>query len=471
MSTAQARSNSLTGCSCPASQIKQPDEVFMSCRPDQTALRVVHVPLNTTYTDHSRTIISTLNTADVFLVAHQNCDIFSMCEWIKKNCNDGRTLLTLAIENNEGFNLIESIVKSGADVNVQNQQGQTALMIAARAQRNDVLRMLIQSGAKLDVLNYKQMTALAICITNNNNIGVDLLILMGADVHIKTGTYKETALKLAARLGHGNLKEVFMKYEPGGGESYQCKTSHLNTESYQCKTSHLNTESDQCKTSHLNTESDQCKSSSPDTTNVIHNLQKKEVEEIRKMFSRVSRAPNVRITIGLKTFKPLASKLYSMGAINFQDEHEITVLMYAAVQSPSKALEYILKFNPDVNKQDIDGKTAFMYAFSSKQHLKVSTVYRLMGNRPYVQDKLGKAALMYAIDNRFELPPETVKLLMGDATLIYDKVRNGFLYCDLSLKQLLNETAVISDNEGRIHLMYALERKPNLSLEEVKALL
>ncbi|KAH9509709.1 hypothetical protein Btru_044314 [Bulinus truncatus] len=397
---------------------------------------------------------------NILLLAREKPDqIHDLLPDINQIFPDGRTLLTFAIENNEGFNLIESIVKSGADVNVQNQQGQTALMIAARAQRNDVLRLLIQSGAKLDVLNYKQMTALAICITNNNNIGVDLLILTGADVHIKTGTYKETALELAARLGHGNLKEVFMKFEPGGGESDQCKTSHLNTES------------DQCKTSHLNTEKDQCKSSNPDTTNVIHNLQKKEVEEIRNMFSRVSRAPNVRITIGLKTFQPLANKLYSMGAINFQDEHGITVLMYAAMQSPSKALEYILKFNPDVNKQDIDGKTALMYAFSSKQHLKVSTVYRLMGHRPYVQDKLGKTALMYAIDNRFELPPETVKLLMGDTTLIYDKVRNGFLYCDLSLKQLLNESAVISDNEGRTHLMYALERQPNLSLEEVKALL
>ncbi|KAH9518744.1 hypothetical protein Btru_006132 [Bulinus truncatus] len=359
---------------------------------------------------------------------------------------DGRNLLTLAIENNEGLDLVESIIKSGADVNVENSKGQTALMIAARAQRNDVLRLLIQSGAKLDVLNRKQMTALTICITNNNNIGVELLIESGADINIKTGAHKETAIELAERLGFKHLTENFMKFAPGVCVINQSQPSLLN--------------------------SGMSKKDCSLSLNGIDMLRlTKELEEIRNMFSQVSRAPNVRTAIGSKKLKLLADKLHSLGAIDFQDEHGRTVLMYAAMQISDKTLEYILKFHPDVNKQDIDGKTALMHAVCSKRHLKVSTVYRLMGNRPYIQDKFGKTALMYAIDNRFQLPTETMKLLTGDAILIYDKVRGCFLYFDVSLKQLLNESAVISENDGRTHLMYALEKKPNLSLDEVKLLL
>ncbi|KAK6959075.1 ankyrin repeat protein isoform X2 [Biomphalaria glabrata] len=106
----------------------------------------------------------------------------------------GRTLLTLAIENGEDISLVEAIIKSGADVNVQNSKGQTALMFAARAQRNDVLQKLLENEAQVDLFNDKNLTALSICIAENNIDGAKHLVQSGADVNLKTGKLQETAL-------------------------------------------------------------------------------------------------------------------------------------------------------------------------------------------------------------------------------------------------------------------------------------
>jgi len=60
---------------------------------------------------------------------------------------EGNDILLYAIITEAPYEMIESIIKSGADVNTKNNAGQTPIMIALAQKNADLLKLLIKSGA------------------------------------------------------------------------------------------------------------------------------------------------------------------------------------------------------------------------------------------------------------------------------------------------------------------------------------
>ena len=81
----------------------------------------------------------------------------------------GRTLLMKACENGNDWE-IENLLKSGADVNLKDNDGWTALMYAVRYQQNvSTVKSLINAGANIKEKNEYDLSALLITATYNDN--------------------------------------------------------------------------------------------------------------------------------------------------------------------------------------------------------------------------------------------------------------------------------------------------------------
>jgi len=96
----------------------------------------------------------------------------------------GRTaLLWAAIEGHE--NVVELLLRNGADVNRQDNCGVTALSLAARKSSVERVSMLLKYGASVSVTDNEGMTALHVASANGNKVTVQLLLEKGASISAK----------------------------------------------------------------------------------------------------------------------------------------------------------------------------------------------------------------------------------------------------------------------------------------------
>lgn len=73
--------------------------------------------------------------------------------------NKGNTALILATESNPDVSIVKALLNAGADVDHQNQDGDTALIKAAGNDNLEAVRALIQAGADLNLENSEGETA------------------------------------------------------------------------------------------------------------------------------------------------------------------------------------------------------------------------------------------------------------------------------------------------------------------------
>ena len=84
------------------------------------------------------------------------------------------------------FKIVSELFRNGADVNMQNAQGDKALIIAAKNNAHttksaDVARVLISGGAKVDLKDIYGNTALMYAAVRGEAAVVSLLIESKAD--------------------------------------------------------------------------------------------------------------------------------------------------------------------------------------------------------------------------------------------------------------------------------------------------
>ena len=102
----------------------------------------------------------------------------------------GRTALILAAE--LGYSeRVEALVGLGADINAKGKYGYTALMKAAEdgwlCSRAKIIRLLVSKGADLNAMSVNGETALAIATGRGYKWLAELLISKGADVNARRG--------------------------------------------------------------------------------------------------------------------------------------------------------------------------------------------------------------------------------------------------------------------------------------------
>ena len=106
--------------------------------------------------------------------------------------------------------LVRELLRDGADVNVAQVDGMTALLWAVHADDADLAELLVRSGADVSAENDYGVPPLALACTNGNATLVDLLLDGGADPNTAM-LGGETVLMIAARTGNVDVVRRLMK--------------------------------------------------------------------------------------------------------------------------------------------------------------------------------------------------------------------------------------------------------------------
>jgi ankyrin repeat protein len=93
----------------------------------------------------------------------------------------------------------------GADLNMADSHGRTALHIAAHRGDRDIARILASAGADLRALDSRRYDILTIAAVRDDIAFLELSIELGADPGAITSPYEGTALIAAAHLGHDGI--------------------------------------------------------------------------------------------------------------------------------------------------------------------------------------------------------------------------------------------------------------------------
>jgi hypothetical protein len=107
------------------------------------------------------------------------------------------------------WNIVETLVEHGADVNALGWDGGTPLHMACHHDRPDMVRLLLDEGADLTIQNQWGRTPLHVAARRNCDLTATLLLSRGAAVDITT---KEgwTPLHVARMAGHPPVQDLLL---------------------------------------------------------------------------------------------------------------------------------------------------------------------------------------------------------------------------------------------------------------------
>lgn len=107
--------------------------------------------------------------------------------------------------------LVQKGISQGIDINVPNEDGNTALMLAAFNGHAEVVRLLISRDADVQAKNSVKRTALMFAATAPDNTAtVEALLKAGANVNAVDGGEGYTALMFAAGEGHLAMAKLLL---------------------------------------------------------------------------------------------------------------------------------------------------------------------------------------------------------------------------------------------------------------------
>jgi ankyrin repeat protein len=119
----------------------------------------------------------------------------------------GNTLLIQSVQRDLP-ELFDFLIRQRARVNLRNQNGETALSLAAYLGRANYVQRLLDAGAEVDFFGWSPLSYAAY---NGHTDIVNTLIKRGANVNAKTET-GSTALFFAARFGHVETVRTLLKH-------------------------------------------------------------------------------------------------------------------------------------------------------------------------------------------------------------------------------------------------------------------
>jgi len=117
------------------------------------------------------------------------------------------------------YNLVNCLLKNGANVSAENEKGIPAIIYAAGFGNSEILELLIENGADVNATNYENQTVLQFMIASvfssihpNVTELVRKVINKGAYVNAVDST-GDTSLIWAARSGHLDIVKMLLEFE------------------------------------------------------------------------------------------------------------------------------------------------------------------------------------------------------------------------------------------------------------------
>lgn len=124
--------------------------------------------------------------------------------------DQGKTALMLAIEYGN-YDMARILIKGGANVNIQDHAENSALSYIAIFNRKKLLKSLINNGANVNVINKDKRTPLMLSvISNKKNKGIiRKLVKYGANINF-ADQFGESPLSYAEKLGNTKIKDLLL---------------------------------------------------------------------------------------------------------------------------------------------------------------------------------------------------------------------------------------------------------------------
>jgi ankyrin repeat protein len=107
---------------------------------------------------------------------------------------------------------VNRLVKNGADIFAETDQGATPLIFAVSNNQTDVAKLLIEYGSDVNKVTFQQVTPLLIAVKNQNAEIAEALIRAQADIDA-SDRYGATSLHYASVYGYIQIVDMLLYYE------------------------------------------------------------------------------------------------------------------------------------------------------------------------------------------------------------------------------------------------------------------
>jgi len=223
---------------------------------------------------------------------------------------------------------LKMLIQNGADVNTQDKNGFTALMLAVAIGHSNMVEFLIHNGAKVNTQYKYGATALINAIGHKHADIVKILIKNGADVNAQD-EHGLTALMYVVMKSHASMVEFLIK----NGADVNAQDKNGVTALMYVK--------------------------NKDDISIVELL----VENIADVNTQNKNGATALMLAVVNEFNSMAEFLVENGAdINMQAKNESTALMGAAEVGNIDMMKLLMKKGADVNVKDKEGATAFILA-------------------------------------------------------------------------------------------------------------
>ena len=332
----------------------------------------------------------------------------------------GRLAISIIEAANKGnIEVVKLLLKENADVNIQDKNGVTALMLASLNGHTHVVELLLKENADVNIKNKQGMTALNLASLKGHTHVVELLLKKNANVNIQD-KHGVTALMLASLKGHTQIVELLLKENAdvniqkkdrltalvGASENGHVQVVELLIKN----NADVNIQKDDGWTALM-------VASQNGHTQVVELLLKENAdvntqnEDGWTALMLASQHGHTQVVEML---------LRDNADVNIQNEEGWTALMLACLNSHTQIAELLLKENADVNIKNIQGMTALMVA-SQNGHTEVVELLLRENADVNIQDEEGWTALMLASQNT-----QIVELLLKENADVNIQDKEGF---------------------------------------------
>lgn len=291
---------------------------------------------------------------------------------------NGMTPLMAAALNNEDPRVFRILLKAGADINAQNEDGWTALTIAAVTQNVDIVDILVKAGAKVGAEEFNNATL-------NENSGVMSVLAQAVENMRVKGKPGWAVIMDKAKLNKN--PELATALSKAGASVYSQVHARVGT--------------DATKLMLIAVQNDE-------NIKVIDTLIKAGAK-LNVCFGD-SEQTILMIAAAFNNNPKVINALIKAGAnVNAKDNDGRTALIYAAGENANLGItEALLKAKADINVQDNDGWTALMDAAGHNDNPKIISALLKAGAKTYLKNNKYQTALDIAEEH---LRQDTAKLL------------------------------------------------------------